>query len=177
EIKVADDHADVVNAAPTQLSNGRTTPLDFGSPGDARSTQTYTVTNYGDATLTLGPVNLPAGFTLVKGLATSLEPGNSDTLTVALDPRAAQPRAGQISFTTNDPDDGVFQFAVAPRDVLSLAAQSVDATVGQEWSGQVATLMDLTSATRTVPFFQASINWGDGQMTAGLVVANGDGSF
>ena len=61
--------------------------------------RTFTVRNDGTATLTLGAVTVPTGFTLTEGLSTSLAPGASDTFTVRLDTATVGTKSGEISFT------------------------------------------------------------------------------
>jgi hypothetical protein len=103
----------VLEAAAT-IGDGQTTPIDFGTTpqGGDGVTRAFTVRNDGNAILTLGPVVLPDGFTLVEGLSGSLAPGESDTFTVLLDPSTLGAKSGQIRFLTNDPDVGEFTFAI-----------------------------------------------------------------
>jgi probable HAF family extracellular repeat protein len=78
-------------------------------------TRTVNVRDVGDQPLELaGPIGLPAGFSLVSGFgATSLAPGAVTTFVVRLDAAVAGNVAGQVSFTTNDADEGRFTFAVS----------------------------------------------------------------
>ena len=87
---------------------------DFGlvGQGGAASSHTFTVRNDGTATLTLGAVTVPSGYTLTEALSASLAPGTSDTFTVQLDTVAGGTKAGDISFTSNDADENPFHFAV-----------------------------------------------------------------
>ena len=85
------------------IADGDTTPsatddTDFGTVVQAGPTisRTFTVRNGGSATLTLGAVTVPAGFTLTEGLSGSLAPGASDTFTVRLDTRRSGPRAAMF---------------------------------------------------------------------------------
>src|SRR5205085_9808162 len=89
------------------IQSGDTTPsatdgTDFGSVGQGQTapTQTYTVRNDGTATLTLGAITVPSGFTLTKGLAASLVPGASDTFTIRLDSVTRGTKSGQVSIVT-----------------------------------------------------------------------------
>lgn len=86
--------------------------VQMGAKGFAR---VFTVRNDGNETLKLGSVSVPAGFILTDGLVPSLAPGKSDTFSVRLDQSRQQSSSGQISFTTNDPNEGVFNFAVKGR--------------------------------------------------------------
>ena len=98
-----------------EIADGETAAIDVGSasPGAAGPTRTFTVRNDGDATLTLGSITVPAGFTLTEGLPASLAPGASDTFTVRLDTRIGGTRRGQIVFANNDGDENPFSFAIA----------------------------------------------------------------
>jgi hypothetical protein len=97
------------------ISDGQNTPIDFGTAtqGQSGATRTFTVRNDGTANLTLGVPTLPAGFTLVEGLASSLAPGQADTFTVRLDTGTIGRKSGQLSFATNDADESPFNFPIA----------------------------------------------------------------
>lgn len=101
------------DGAPEIAVTGNT---DFGAvtTGSTPVTRTFTVSNLGTATLTLGPVSLPAGF--VSGgdpLVSSLEPGKSDTFNVTLPASSQGTFSGQISIATNDPDENPFTLAIS----------------------------------------------------------------
>jgi Ca2+-binding RTX toxin-like protein len=132
-----------VNAAPPQLpevtvtqgstniSDGQSSPIDFGSVAQGASgpTLVFTVQNDGTGVLNLSNLTLPAGYSLVDGLVASLNPGESDTFTVRLDSAALGTKGGSISFSNNDTDEDPFNFAVtglveiptAPEMSVSLA--------------------------------------------------------
>jgi len=101
------------------MTEGDTTPstsdgTDFGSvaQGAAAITQAFTARNDGTATLTLGAVTVPAGYTLTEGLSGSLAAGASDTFTVRLDTATTGTKAGDVSFSTNDADENPFYFRI-----------------------------------------------------------------
>jgi uncharacterized repeat protein (TIGR02543 family) len=101
------------------ITDGDTTPsttdyTDFGSvaQGGAPVSHAFTVQNVGTASLTLGTVTVPTGFTLTEGLATSLAAGASDTFTVQLNTTTAGTKTGVISFATNDSDENPFNFTI-----------------------------------------------------------------
>jgi hypothetical protein len=96
-------------------SPSETDGTDFGTaqPGQAPPpTREFTVANAGGAPLNLANLSVPAGFSVVEGLAPSLAPGASDTFTLALDTGARATVAGPVTFTTDDPSHPTFQFAV-----------------------------------------------------------------
>ncbi|MBI1335499.1 MAG: choice-of-anchor D domain-containing protein [Phycisphaera sp.] len=76
--------------------------------------RTFTVTNIGNANLTLGSIgSLSTGFTLTSALTKStLTPGDSATFTVRLDATAVGNYQTAISFATNDSDENPFDFTV-----------------------------------------------------------------
>ena len=101
------------------IVDGDTSPrltdgTDFGevAVGGTAITRTFTVRNDGGGTLTLGTVVVPTGFTLINGLVTSLAPGASDTFTVRLNTAVAGTKIGDIVFTSNDPDEDLYQFRI-----------------------------------------------------------------
>ncbi len=109
----------VVQGNGVSIANGDATPsagddTDFGAvmEGDIPVNRVFTVRNEGLSTLTLGTVTVPAGFMLWEPLATTLEPGATDTFTVRLDTAFAGTRTGEISFSTNDTDDNPFRFRI-----------------------------------------------------------------
>ena len=115
----------------TDIVDGDTTPsgiegTDFGSVGLGGSAvqRTFTVANIGTATLTLGSINLPSGFSLVEGLSTSIAAGGSDTFTIQLNTAAVGSYSGQISFITNDSNENPFNFSIA--GTVSLFTEGVD---------------------------------------------------
>ena len=104
----------VVLDGATSISDGQSTAVSFGSVrnGTAASTKSFTVRNDGTATLTLGAVTVPAGFTLVEALAASLESGAWDSFTVRLESATVGTKSGDVSFATNDPNENPFNFAI-----------------------------------------------------------------
>ena len=97
------------------VTDGQTIPLNFGTfaVGAVPPTQSFTVHNAGTATLTLGPISLPAGFVVTDGLPPSLAPGQSDVLTVQLNTSIAGSFGGTITIATNDVIRHPFDFVVA----------------------------------------------------------------
>ncbi len=62
--------------------------------------------------MTLGTPTLPAGWTLTDPLVTSLAPGVSDTIGVKVDTSVLGYRYGFLSFTTTDPNQPTYSFAL-----------------------------------------------------------------
>jgi trimeric autotransporter adhesin len=98
------------------LSDGGS--LGFGTTTIGSAvTKTFTVTNDGNATLTLtslDPNSMPAGFTLVSNLgSTSLAAGASTTFTVRLDAASAGTFSGTISLGSNDANENPFDVTIS----------------------------------------------------------------
>ena len=104
-----------VTRAGNAVADGATSPISFGTVEQNASGPTivFTVLNDGDATLNLGTITLPAGFSLVEGLSSSLGPGQSDTFTVRLDSGVVGSKSGEIVIVNNDTDEDPFNFAVS----------------------------------------------------------------
>lgn len=87
---------------------------DFGTTTTAGSTisRTFTVRNTGTAPLTLSGLTVPSGFTVTEGLSGSIPPGEQDTFTVRLDVASGGTKSGNVSFTTNDPNETAYTFAI-----------------------------------------------------------------
>lgn len=111
----------VVNAAPeisvqeagTLLVDGEST-VDFGTVGlGSTATKTITVTNTGTATLNLvGTISVPAGFTLIGSLPTTLAAGASASFDLQLVTTAEAVLSGNVSFDSDDDDESPFDFTV-----------------------------------------------------------------
>lgn len=74
--------------------------------------KTFTITNSGSSVLTLSGLTLPAGFSLVGSLPSSIATGGSSTLTVRLDAASVGVFSGALSFVTNDADENPFNFTL-----------------------------------------------------------------
>jgi beta-galactosidase len=101
------------------IADGDTTPsagdgTDFGSviQNDGPIQRDFTVRNDGTAPLSLGPVTVPTGFTLIEALSGYLPAGISDTFTVQLSTATAGTWTGDLSFWTTDRDEDPFNFTI-----------------------------------------------------------------
>ncbi|HVT81157.1 MAG TPA: choice-of-anchor D domain-containing protein, partial [Phycisphaerae bacterium] len=134
------------NAAP--VTNGSASPAttngtDFGSvvQNGGSVTQTFTVTNTGQRTLTLGAVSVPAGYATNRTSSWSVAPGSTGTFTVSFtDTTVGGAHAGTVSLSTNDGLANPFSFAVnttvlGPKlTVLSSGATSADGIANNEFA-------------------------------------------
>ena len=173
----------------TNITDGDTTPdasdfTDFGSvtEGDPPVTRTFTVTNDGDAPLTLSGLTVPTGFTITEGLAASLAAGESDTFSVRLETATTGTKTGQISFTNNDDDENPFNFqitgtvAAAPAPEVTVEGNTLDITDG-DTTPDTSDFTDFGSVTVGDPPVTRTFtvtNDGDAPLTlSGLVVPTG----
>lgn len=103
--------------------------VDYGStPPGLPVDFTYTVTNRGVLALHLDdPVSVPSGYRLVSGLGTDvLNVGASTTFTVRLEAAAEGSYSGQVSFSSDDPDENPYNFTVTGTVAPQPAIQIID---------------------------------------------------
>jgi hypothetical protein len=120
--------------------------------------------NWGDGTVTAGTVSGGSGSFTVSGSHTYADEGTF-TPTVVLSDDAPGTATTTASGTVN----------VAEGDTLGGTITAPGLTEGTAFSGAVATFTD-TYAGNTAGDFTATINWGDGTLTAGTV-SGGSGRF
>lgn len=99
----------------TEILDGTTTPLNFGTAtvGGTLS-KTLTVKNVGTADLTLtNPLNLPPGFSVAGNLPGAIAAGQQADITINVDTATAGTYNGEFSLTSNDSDEGTYNFAIA----------------------------------------------------------------
>jgi autotransporter-associated beta strand protein len=149
------------NAAPGAAFTGAV--ATFSDSASDASGQTYTASiNWGDgSTPATGNVtsNGSGGFT-VTGNKTYVSDGPFD---VAVTIVASDGRTTSMTET-------------AFISTMTAVGQSISATMGGSFTGIVATFTDSTSGT-TASDYGATINWGDGNTSAGTIASDGDGGF
>lgn len=112
-----------VSGNSTNIADGDSTPsaadhTDFGSAdvSGGMVVRTFTITNTGNASLTLGAVTVggthAADFTVTQQPSSAVAPGNSTTFQVTFDPSAAGLRSASLSFNNNDGDENPFNFTI-----------------------------------------------------------------
>jgi hypothetical protein len=100
------------------ITNGDTTPVatdatDFGNTAvNVPVTHVFRVGNRGETDLTLGAVTVPAGFTVLNTLPSTLPRGGQADLQVRCDATAENTLTGTVSITNNDPDENPFTFSI-----------------------------------------------------------------
>ncbi len=99
----------------TDILDDRTTPIDFGTVGQAGSGPelSFTIENIGSVPLTTSGLSLPPGFALVGSFPASVAAGSTASFTVQLASSAVGPQFGQVTFQTNDPDAPTFGYNVS----------------------------------------------------------------
>ncbi|MEH2323660.1 MAG: choice-of-anchor D domain-containing protein [Nostoc sp.] len=98
------------------IADGSTTPVDFGNVAFGSTiTKTFTIKNTGTATLNLGNLKLPDGFSLVGTFPYTVAANDSRSITVGLNTNTPTPGtyAGSFSLTTNDSNESPFNFAIS----------------------------------------------------------------
>jgi hypothetical protein len=110
EVAVQGNGQDILDNSASPAAANHT---QFGSVVQGQSlTRTFTVTNAGFDPLNLSNLTVPAGFAIVEGLSPTLAAGQSDTFTVRLNSEQLGSFSGQITFQSNDADEGQFIFAI-----------------------------------------------------------------
>ena len=127
--------------------------INFGTTAAGSPLQrTFTVKNDGGADLTLQPVSVPAGFSVVTNIPanTILTPGAQTTFVVKLDATTNGSFSGQLSFVNTDSDETPFDFTIsgtvaAPSSVFIIdngdagfSAPSYTTAVGEGFQNDIA---------------------------------------
>ena len=109
--------------------NGDDLELWVAEFGQSEPTKTFRVENHGYGDLTTSSVLLPAGYSIVESLDSTIAAGASETFTVKLDSGPVGAKTGTIQINTNDGDEGAFAFAVEGEVNTLLAAASTPARI------------------------------------------------
>jgi len=104
-----------VTSPPASCPTPNLTPASVVAVGPATHTATISITNNGTQTLNLGapaitPTNATVGVS--PNVAGTVAPGATANYTVTVDPTAAGPDGGTITFTTNDPTKATLSITV-----------------------------------------------------------------
>lgn len=101
------------------ISDGDASPAladhsDFGSTlVSTPVSRTFTVANLGTASLTLGTVSVPTGFTVSAQPVSPVAPMSTTTFTVQCTAASAGSYSGVLSLANNDADENPYDFAIA----------------------------------------------------------------
>jgi PKD repeat protein len=163
---VAEDTNFVSNSVTFSTTEGSTfsgTVATFTDTGSLDSASNFSATiDWGDGATTAGTVSGAAGQYTVSGSHVYADEGNF-SVTVTLTETTAQPPASVVAVSTAQ---------VAEGDVLTPTGLTVTPTEGTAFTGTVATFTD-TFTGNTAGDFSATIDWGDGTTSAGVVTGSG----
>jgi hypothetical protein len=141
---IADNSIDTSTANGTYFGN-----LAQNTPG---VNETYTIANTGIATLSVGSVTLPSGFTLISAPPSSITAHSSGTFTVQLTTDTANTFGGDLSFATSDsannPYSFVIQGEVTPAEPSAAISYNAVAVVNGDRSTSMANGTDLGSTAQ-----------------------------
>jgi hypothetical protein len=155
----------LTGVAPTEGSSFTGSVATFTDTFAGNTAGDFTASiDWGDGSTTTGTVTGGGGSFTVSGTHAFADEG-SFTITVLLSDDAPGTAVGTATGSVT----------VAEADVLSATALPVGATEGTSFSGTVATFTD-TNAANTAADFTATILWGDGTTTTGVVASTG-GTF
>ncbi len=120
EIHVVQEGIDVISGG----------SVSFGASNLGAAVQkSFTIYNIGVSDLTLtGPINLPAGFSIVSNFSTPIARGGSATFTVQFDAASLGSFAGPLSFQTSDSDEANYVINVSGTVEALPAVQIFDNT-------------------------------------------------
>jgi len=97
----------------TTLTDGTITPFNFGQTSlSSPINRTLTISNTGTGVLALDGLQLPLGFSVVGSLPSSLAAGAQTNITIQLSAATSGQFEGEVVFTTNDSDEGLFSFVI-----------------------------------------------------------------
>jgi hypothetical protein len=154
-----------VNIAATEGAPFNGTVATFSDADTSKTPASFTTTiDWGDGTTTAGTVTGGSGSFTVTGQHTYADEGAFTTTVTVAETGAGGATANSSATAT-----------VAEGDALSGTPVTFSAQQGVPFTGAVATFTD-TDATNVPSDFTATINWGDGNTTAGTV-AGGGGTF
>jgi len=125
--------------------------VDVGAP----ITRTFTVKNTGSVVLKNSGLVVPAGFTIINGLASNIQPGGHDTFTVRFNASLAGSFAGTVAFTNNDTNENPYNYRIKG----TVKAATVSAKIEVRGNNVVINDNDTTpAATDFTNFGNAALN-------------------
>lgn len=157
--------AQAIAATEGHTFSGQVATLSDTYTGQVASDLTATI-NWGDGTTDTGTVSGSGGnFTISGSHAYTDEGVYTVTTTVADDAPGTFTATGTATATIAEGDSG------------TLTPTTITRTEGQAFSGAVATFTDEGNPLQVASDWTASINWGDGTVTAGTVTGSTGGPF
>jgi parallel beta-helix repeat protein len=134
------------------------TSIDFGEvPVDTGETRNVTVSNVGNGSLSIQDVSIsgadPGVFT-VESAPSTVDPGQSGTITVGFSPDSAGQRSASLDVASNDPDSGTVSVALTGNGTVvpttGTLAGTVTNTTAQALAGASVTIENSGTAVATL---------------------------
>ncbi len=96
------------------VANHQTAPVNLGKVpvGGTPPSSTFVVRNTGRKALNISKVTVPSGFVVVKAPESSVSAGQQTSFSVGLTTGTAGVFSGEVSITSNDPDESPYDFTV-----------------------------------------------------------------
>lgn len=151
------------NTVTIGITPSNPSPLS-ATEGAAISPTTFTGSG-GGAPYTFSATGLPSGVTLSSGGALSGTPADEGSFPATITAMDASGCSASIAYTINVADAA-----------LTGTPTPIVFTLASAFSGPVATFHDANTAAPASDF-TATINWGDGNTTPGVITSNGSGNF
>jgi hypothetical protein len=116
-----------------ELTDGQIASVDFGSTApNAASVRSFTVTNSGNADLSISSITVPASY-VTNGAAAVLAPGTTYTFQVALESATPATYGGSVTINSDDLNEAAFDFpitgTVVPAGSAPVVTVSTDVAV------------------------------------------------
>ncbi len=146
EIAVRGGNYNLADGDATPSASDQTLFSDVQMGNTEGATQSFTIHNFGSATLNIGSINFtganPTDFSLVNFPAATLAAGAQTSFSVRFLPSATGSRSAVIHIVNNDPDESDFDFviqgnATAAQPLLNLPTPQLTATIAANSTGEV----------------------------------------
>ncbi len=158
--------ANGISIADGDNSPTNTDATDFGDNYTGTPfSQTYTIYNTGNATLTIGTATLSdlVNYTLTTPPSATVAPGSATTFVLTFNPTTAGVKNATLSFPTNDSDENPYNFSIKGNGVVLGAAPEIDILGGP--IGNQITIPDNSTLTSSSNF----TNLGDAFTSTSLI--------
>ncbi|MBK8040216.1 MAG: choice-of-anchor D domain-containing protein [Verrucomicrobiaceae bacterium] len=153
-------HDGATTAAP-QITDEQAEVIDFGfTSGGVPVTRSFTIANTGTLALTVSSITAPSGFTVLNAPA-SVAAGSSSTFQVRFDANLAGIIEGSVIITSNDADEGSFDFpvkAAVDQAEIALDLNGIPITDGQAQIVDYLATTQGSSVTRSFTLSNLGVN-------------------
>ena len=162
-------HDGASTAAP-QITDEQAEIIDFGlTSGGAPVTRSFTIANTGTLALTVSSITTPSGFTVLNA-PTSVAAGGSSTFQVRFDANLAGIIEGGVIITSNDADEGSFDFPVKAAVDQPEIALDLNGSVITDGQAQIVDYLATTQGSSVTRSFTLS-NLGVNVLTISSITA------